>query len=171
MKSTDRRYRRNESDVIRRGVYELPTVTRSLSNAARIMWTERAAFHVGSPGSAARDQPAKSAARDEQTGSATHGEPTGTGAHGEPTWTGARVEPSGHIQSSTLIRCTLERLYFGSEKCIDQFPLELTKTSPKSISLNIENELCFDKQKVAEYFNDYFKSIASSLVEKLPPCY
>ena len=44
------------------------------------------------------------------------------------------------------------------------------KTSPKSISLNIENELCFDKQKVAEYFNDYFTYIASSLVEKLPPC-
>ena len=29
------------------------------------------------------------------------------------------------------------------------------KTTPKSFSLNIENELCFDKPKVAEYFNDY----------------
>ena len=28
----------------------------------------------------------------------------------------------------------------------------------------------FDKQQVAEYCNDYFTSIASSLVEKLPPC-
>ena len=45
-----------------------------------------------------------------------------------------------------------------------------SKTTPKSISLNIENELCFDKQKVAGYFNDYFTSIASLLVEKLPPC-
>ena len=44
------------------------------------------------------------------------------------------------------------------------------KITPTSISLNIENKLCFDKQKVAEYFNDYFTSIASSLVEKLPPC-
>ena len=38
------------------------------------------------------------------------------------------------------------------------------KTTPTSISLNIENKLCSDKQKVAEYFNDYFTSIASSLV-------
>ena len=44
------------------------------------------------------------------------------------------------------------------------------KTTPKCISLNIENKLCFDNQKAAEYFNDYFTSIASSLVEKLPPC-
>ena len=45
------------------------------------------------------------------------------------------------------------------------------KTTPtNSISLNIENYLCFDKQKVSEYCNDYFTSIASSLVEKLPPC-
>ena len=44
------------------------------------------------------------------------------------------------------------------------------KTSPKSISLNIENKLCFDKQKAVEYFNDYFTSIASSLVEKFTPC-
>ena len=29
---------------------------------------------------------------------------------------------------------------------------------------------CFDKQKVVEHFNDYFTSIALSLVEKLPPC-
>ena len=28
----------------------------------------------------------------------------------------------------------------------------------------------FHKRKVAEYFNDYFIYIASSLVEKLPPC-
>ena len=40
------------------------------------------------------------------------------------------------------------------------------KTTPTSISLNIENKLCSDKQKVAEYFNYYFTSIASSLVAR-----
>ena len=35
--------------------------------------------------------------------------------------------------------------------------------------MNIENELCFDKQKVAGYFNGYFTYIVSSLVENLPP--
>ena len=44
------------------------------------------------------------------------------------------------------------------------------KNNTNNISLNIENKLCSDKQKVAEYFNYYFTSIASSLVEKLPPC-
>ena len=31
--------------------------------------------------------------------------------------------------------------------------------------------MCVDKRKVAEYFNDYFTSLASSLVEKLPSCF
>ena len=44
------------------------------------------------------------------------------------------------------------------------------KTKPNNIGLNIDNEVCFDKLKVAEHFNDYFTSIASSLVEKLPTC-
>ena len=35
--------------------------------------------------------------------------------------------------------------------------------------MNIENEQCFDKQKVAEYVNGYFTSSVSSLVENLPP--
>ena len=35
--------------------------------------------------------------------------------------------------------------------------------------MNIKNEVCFDKI-LAEYFKDYFTSIVSSLVEKLPPC-
>ena len=34
--------------------------------------------------------------------------------------------------------------------------------------LNIENEVCHDTFKVASYFNDFFTSIASVLVEKLP---
>ena len=61
---------------------------------------------------------------------------------------------------------TVQKTMVNSERdwCISQ----KGKKTPASISLNIESKLCFDKQKVAEYFNDYFTSIASSLVEKLP---
>ena len=37
-----------------------------------------------------------------------------------------------------------------------------------NIGLNINNEICFDKLKVAENFNKFFTTIASKLVEKLP---
>ena len=36
------------------------------------------------------------------------------------------------------------------------------------IGLNIEGEICFDKSKVAESFNNFFVTIASSLVNLLP---
>jgi hypothetical protein len=42
-----------------------------------------------------------------------------------------------------------------------------TKTS--KIGLKIGDEICFDKQKVAEKFNSFFTTVASTLVEKLPP--
>ena len=44
------------------------------------------------------------------------------------------------------------------------------KTKESSISLDIGNELCFDKVKVATHFNDFFTSNAASLVNKLPAC-
>ena len=44
------------------------------------------------------------------------------------------------------------------------------KTKESSISLDIGNELCFDKEKVATHFNDFFTSNAASLVNKLPAC-
>ena len=46
----------------------------------------------------------------------------------------------------------------------------LCKTKESSISLDIGNELCFDKVKVATHFNDFFTSNAASLVNKLPAC-
>ena len=44
------------------------------------------------------------------------------------------------------------------------------KTKESSISLDIGNELCFDKVKFATHFNDFFTSNAASLVNKLPVC-
>ena len=44
------------------------------------------------------------------------------------------------------------------------------KTKESSISLDIGNELCFDKVKVATHFNDFFTYNAASLVNKLPAC-
>ena len=44
------------------------------------------------------------------------------------------------------------------------------KTKESSISLDIGNELCFDKVKVATHSNDFFTSNAASLVNKLPAC-
>ena len=44
------------------------------------------------------------------------------------------------------------------------------KTKESSINLDIGNELCFDKVKVATHFNDFFTSNAASLVNKLPAC-
>jgi len=42
-------------------------------------------------------------------------------------------------------------------------------TKPGSVRLNIENELCFEKSKVTEHFNKFFTTIASTLVDHLPP--
>jgi len=42
------------------------------------------------------------------------------------------------------------------------------KNDNSNVVLNIENEVCHDTFKVASYFNDFFTSIASVLVEKLP---
>lgn len=43
-----------------------------------------------------------------------------------------------------------------------------SKSRSNNIGLNINDELCFDKLKVAENFNTFFTTIASKLVEKLP---
>ena len=40
----------------------------------------------------------------------------------------------------------------------------------KSIGLKINDEICFGPLKVAEKFNTFFSTMASSLVEKLPNC-
>ena len=43
-----------------------------------------------------------------------------------------------------------------------------SKCNSKNIGLKIDNEMCFDKVKVAEQFNNFFTTVASSLVNKLP---
>ena len=43
-----------------------------------------------------------------------------------------------------------------------------SKCDTKNIGLKIDNEMCFDKLKVAEQFNMFFTTVASSLVNKLP---
>ena len=48
-------------------------------------------------------------------------------------------------------------------------PSKKTESS-KSIGLKINDEIYFDPLKVAEKFNSFFSTIASSLVEKLPSC-
>ena len=42
-----------------------------------------------------------------------------------------------------------------------------SKCDTKNIGLKIDNEMCFDKLKVAEQFNMFFTTVASSLVNKL----
>jgi len=86
MKSTDRRYRRNESDVIRRAIYELPTVTRSLFDAARIMCTERAPFMSG-----LRGQPRVTNPRDRRRVTNKQVQPRMDNAEGQ----GRAEEPQG----------------------------------------------------------------------------
>ena len=44
------------------------------------------------------------------------------------------------------------------------------KTKESSISIDIGNELCFDKVKIATHFNDFFTSNAASHVNNLPAC-
>ena len=43
-----------------------------------------------------------------------------------------------------------------------------SKSRSNNIGIYINDELCFDKLKVAENFNQFFTTIASKLVEKLP---
>ena len=56
-------------------------------------------------------------------------------------------------------------------KTLKTMGLPSKKTEPSnSIGLNINDEICFDLLKVAEKFNSFFSTIASSLVEKRPNC-
>ena len=48
-------------------------------------------------------------------------------------------------------------------------PSKKTESS-KYIGLKINDEVCFDPLNVAEKFNSFVSTIASSLVEKLPNC-
>ena len=41
----------------------------------------------------------------------------------------------------------------------------------KEATLEINDETCFDPKIVADYFNNFFTSIASNLVDKLPACF
>ena len=45
-----------------------------------------------------------------------------------------------------------------------------SQNKTQNIGLKIGDEVNFDKAKVADHFNEYFTSIASKLVEKLPKC-
>ena len=49
-------------------------------------------------------------------------------------------------------------------------PSKKGKSSGSSLGLKIDGEISFDKLNVAEKFNSFYTSIASSLVEKLPQC-
>lgn len=42
--------------------------------------------------------------------------------------------------------------------------------SNPNIVLDIENEICFDNNKISNFFNTFFTTVASVLVDKLPPC-
>ena len=42
------------------------------------------------------------------------------------------------------------------------------KTNSKNVGLKIDNEICFDKSKVDEKCNNFFSTVASSLLKKLP---
>ena len=44
-----------------------------------------------------------------------------------------------------------------------------SKSSP-NIVLNIDNENCYEDKKIANHFNIFFTTVASVLVQKLPPC-
>jgi hypothetical protein len=47
-------------------------------------------------------------------------------------------------------------------------PSKSLGASSTSVGLIIDEEICFDKSKVAKKFNDFFTTIASTLVAKLP---
>ena len=42
------------------------------------------------------------------------------------------------------------------------------KTNSKNVGLKIDNEICFDKSKVAEKINNFFSTVSSSMLKKLP---
>ena len=44
-----------------------------------------------------------------------------------------------------------------------------SKSSP-NIVLKIDNENCYEDKKIASHFNNFFTTVASVLVQKLPPC-
>lgn len=46
---------------------------------------------------------------------------------------------------------------------------QTTKSSP-NIVLDIDGENCYDDKKIANHFNSFFTTVASALVQKLPPC-
>ena len=56
-------------------------------------------------------------------------------------------------------------------KCLKDLglPSKSSQTS-SNIGLKIDDEICFDKLKIAEKFNTFYTTVASKLVEKLPPC-
>jgi hypothetical protein len=41
-----------------------------------------------------------------------------------------------------------------------------SKTEEASIVLNINNELCHDSKSIADFFNNFFTTVASELVKK-----
>ena len=43
-----------------------------------------------------------------------------------------------------------------------------SKTNSKNVGLKIDNEICFDKSKVADKCNNFFSTVASSLLKNLP---
>ena len=47
-------------------------------------------------------------------------------------------------------------------------PSKKVKTSTSTLGLKIYNEVCFDKATCAQKFNEFYTSVASKLVEKLP---
>ena len=56
-------------------------------------------------------------------------------------------------------------------KCLKDLGLPSKGTKASSnICLKIDNELCFDKLKIAEKFNYFYTTVASKLVENLPSC-
>ena len=44
-----------------------------------------------------------------------------------------------------------------------------SKSSP-NIVLSVDNENCYEDKKIATHFNNFFTTVASVLVQKLPPC-
>ena len=47
-------------------------------------------------------------------------------------------------------------------------PSKKVKTSTSTLGLKIDNEVCFDKATCAQKFNEFYTTVASKLVEKLP---
>ena len=43
------------------------------------------------------------------------------------------------------------------------------KSKSASIGLKVDNNICFDNKTVANKFNEFFTTIASTLIDKLPP--